>query len=120
MAALALANANVYKMIGKAVLLSSMQFSIGSVEMSSRFTVTSFAKDQDTLQRAADALKQYVTVGVMWAIGVGMMQYASYGGPGLVTAIIANAAIMFWIVSSYRRAFREAAARYNLQPPTMW
>ena len=33
-------------MIGEAILLASMQFSIGSVEMSSKFSVKNFSKDQ--------------------------------------------------------------------------
>lgn len=44
-------------MIGFAVMLASIQFSVGSVEMSSKFSVASFCKDQTTLQRAADALR---------------------------------------------------------------
>lgn len=38
-------------MFGEAILLASMQFSIGSVEMSSKFSVKNFAKDQETLQK---------------------------------------------------------------------
>ena len=47
---------NVFKLMGKAILLASIQASIGSVEMSSKFSVINFSKDQRTLQAAADAL----------------------------------------------------------------
>ena len=43
------------KLIGKSILFASMQFAIGSVEMSSKFSVKNFSKDQDTLQNAADS-----------------------------------------------------------------
>ena len=46
------------KLIGKSILFASMQFAIGSVEMSSKFSVKNFSKDQDTLQNAADALDE--------------------------------------------------------------
>ena len=42
-----------YKTIGEAILFASIQFSIGSVEMSSKFSVMNFSKDQETLQNAA-------------------------------------------------------------------
>jgi hypothetical protein len=45
-----------FEMFGEAILLASMQFAIGSVEMSSKFSVKNFSKDQETLQNAADAL----------------------------------------------------------------
>ena len=41
---------SIAKIIGKAIMLSSIQVAFGSVEMSSRFSVLNFSKEQDTLQ----------------------------------------------------------------------
>ena len=46
-----------YKAIGEAILFASIQFSIGSVEMSSKFSVMNFSKDQETLQKATRLFK---------------------------------------------------------------
>ena len=56
-----------------------MQFAIGSVEMSSKFSVRNFSKDQETLQNAADALADYLRIGIMWTIGVTVLFYAKHG-----------------------------------------
>jgi hypothetical protein len=51
--------------IGKAILFASLQFAIGSVEMSSKFSVKNFATDQTTLQNAANALSDYLIVSLI-------------------------------------------------------
>lgn len=108
------------EIIGRSILLASIQSSIGSVEMSSKFSVLSFAKDQDTLQRAADALTSYIIVGVIWTIGSGFTLYAEFGRIGLIYGIIANVIMMLWIIISYWRAFQYATRRNNLQMPSLF
>lgn len=108
------------KVLGDAILLASMQAAIGSVEMSSKFSVTSFAKDQETLQRAADALTSYIVIGTVWAIGTMLILYAEYGRCGLVSALVANLVIVGWIVISYWQSFKIAVKKYNLQMPKLF
>ena len=55
--------------IGSAILFSSLQFSVASVEMSSKYSVKNFSKDQTTLQHAADSLSDYIYIGTLWTIG---------------------------------------------------
>ena len=108
------------KIIGKGILLGSIQVAIGSVEMSSKFSVLSFAKDQDTLQRAADALTSYIIIGLFWAIGSSLVLYGSYGILGVVSGMVSNLLIMLWIIGSYLHAFKKAADRFNLEYPKMF
>jgi hypothetical protein len=109
------------KILGKSVLLASMQFSIGSVEMSSKFSVRNFSTDQKTLQCAADALDQYNLVGLLWAVGVCCLLYAQYGTLGLACAIGTNLAVLAWIDISYFHAFKQAARDQKLHyPRTFW
>jgi glucose uptake protein GlcU len=105
------------KMIGEAILLASIQFSIGSVEMSSKFSVKNFSKDQETLQNAADALSDYLKIGIFWTIGVTIMLYSNYGVGGAISAILANLLIIVWIYVSYIQSFKMAANKYNLNMP---
>jgi hypothetical protein len=111
--------ADIFKILGKSILLASMQFAIGSVEMSSKFSVKNFSKDQDTLQNAADALSDYIIIGLLWTIGTCFLLYSSYDVRGLIYNFLANLFIIAWIVISYIRAFRYAANKYNLKPPTV-
>ncbi len=108
---------NKMKMIGESILLASIQFSIGSVEMSSKFSVKNFSKDQETLQNAADALADYLKIGILWTIGVAIMLYANHGVAGLISAVIANLAIIIWVYTSYIQSFKIAAEKYNLVMP---
>lgn len=97
-----------------------MQAAIGSVEMSSKFSVTSFAKDQETLQRATDALTSYIIIGSVWAIGTMMILYAEYGFCGFISALAANLVITGWIVVSYWQSFKIACKKYGLKMPILF
>jgi hypothetical protein len=80
----------VFKMLGEAILYSSIQFSIGSVELSSKFSVKNFSTDQLTLQNAADALMDYIKVSLIWAIGVTLLLFSKYGVIGAITSLISK------------------------------
>ncbi len=108
------------RVIGKAIFYASIQASIGSVELSSKFSVINFSKDQETLQRAADALRSYVIVAVVWTIGTILSLYASYGWCGAWIGLAANMVMMGWIIISYIHAFAEAAKRYHLEIPSVF
>jgi len=108
------------KIIAKAIFYASIQSSIASVEMSSKFSVMNFSKDQTTLQRAADALRSYIWVGCLWAMGTVMALYASHGWVGALIGLFANIMMMMWTVVSYTKAFKKAAKDNNLKNPTVW
>jgi hypothetical protein len=113
-------NKQLAKIIGKAIFYSSILSSIGSVEMSSKFSVMNFSKDQETLQRAADALKSFIIVGCVWTVGSVLSLYASYGWCGAWIGLVASLIMMAWIVLSYLHAFNEAAKQYGLIYPTIF
>lgn len=106
-----------FELFGEAVLLASMQFAIGSVEMSSKFSVKNFSKDQDTLQNAADALSDYLRIAIFWTIGLSVLFWARYDMVGIWMALITNLLIVAWIYYSYLHSFEVAAKAYNLQMP---
>ncbi len=106
-------------LFGEAILLASMQFAIGSVEMSSKFSVRNFSKDQETLQNAADALSDYLRIGIMWTIGLTILFYAKHGKVGAMIALITNLLIIAWIYYSYLNAFEYASKTNKLTDPTV-
>ena len=108
------------KLIGKSILFASMQFAIGSVEMSSKFSVKNFSKDQDTLQNAADALSDYLIIGLLWTFGTCLIFYANYRWNGVLLNTIINFAIMYWIYWSYIKSFNSACVKYSLTKPIMF
>lgn len=105
------------KLAGEAILLSSIGFSIASVEMSSKFSVKNFSVNQKTLAAASTALDTYNTVGILWAVGVTLMLWGSYGAPGAIWGLITNAAVLVWINASYLHAFKQAAEQNNVKFP---
>jgi hypothetical protein len=107
------------KIIGQAIFYASIQAAIGSVEMSSRFSVMNFSKDQETLQNAADSLMSYMYVALAWASATILVLYSEYGQMGAIIGIIANAIYISWIYFSYIKAFRKAAKKYGLEEPTL-
>jgi tetrahydromethanopterin S-methyltransferase subunit D len=104
---------------GEGILFASMQFAIGSVEMSSKFSVKNFSKDQNTLQNAADALSDYLFVAALWTIGLSMLFYAKHGKIGAIIMLITNLIIISWIYFSYVNAFKYAAKLNNLKEPNI-
>ena len=106
-------------LFGEAILLASMQFAIGSVEMSSKFSVRNFSKDQETLQNAADALSDYLRIGIMWTAGLTILFYAKHGKVGAIIALITNLLIIAWIYYSYLNAFDYACDTNKLKKPTV-
>lgn len=108
------------KLIGKSILFASMQFAIGSVEMSSKFSVKNFSKDQDTLQNAADALSDYLIIGILWTIGTCLIFYANYKWIGVILNTVINSGIMYWIYWSYIKSFNSACDKYDLKKPIMF
>jgi hypothetical protein len=112
-------NVNAVMLFGEAILLASMQFAIGSVEMSSKFSVRNFSKDQDTLQNAADALSDYLRIGFFWTFGVTILFYAKHDKMGAIIAIITNLLIIAWIYYSYLVSFEYAAKAHNLNMPSV-
>ena len=105
------------KMLGEAILYSSIQFAIGSVEMSSKFSVKNFSKDQETLQNAADALSDYLIIGLLWTIGTTILLYCNYGIMGAIVSGTVNAVIIGWIYISYIQSFKVAVEKYGLKMP---
>ena len=114
------ANTDIYKVLGKAILLASMSFSIGSVTMSSTFSVQNFSTTQDILQRASDALTHYTIIAIVWMMGCSSLLYASYGSRGLWISVAANLAIVGWVWWSYLTSFKQAAKAHNLQMPHLF
>ena len=108
---------NTLKMVGEAILYSSIQFAIGSVEMSSKFSVKNFSKDKETLDNAIEALYDYMKIASIWTIGVALLLYSSYGLTGFLVGLVANLVIIIWIYMSYIEAFRIAANKYGYKCP---
>lgn len=105
------------KCLGDAILYSSISFAIASVEMSSKFSVKNFSKDNETLQNAADALSDYLKIGCLWAVGTTLVLYCNFGVQGAITSVVMNSIIIFWIYVSYQKAFKLAADKNNLNLP---
>lgn len=113
-------NAPLLKIIGKAMMLGSQQYALGSVLMSSTFSVRNFSKDQETLQAAADALVNYMYMGIVWTLSNVLVLAATYGWSGGISATLSNIAIMGWMWTAYLKAFKIAQDKYGLQPPALF
>lgn len=100
--------------VGKSILFASMQFAIGSVEMSSKFSVKNFSTAQEVLDNAVIALRDYLFIGFLWMVGTCLIFYTNYGMKGFWINVGSNMLIMFWIYESYMHAFKAAAEQNKL------
>lgn len=112
-------NANAV-MIGNALLYSGMQFALGSVEQSSRFSVSNFSKDQKTLQAAADALSTYIIIAILWTLASCLVLYGQYGKVGIFWGILTNGIFAGWIIGSYLMTFQKVARDNKLTMPKLF
>jgi hypothetical protein len=108
------------KMIGMSIILASLQFSIASVEMSSKFSVASFSTNDDTLQRAADALRLFMYIAIMWTVACSLVMYSTNGWLGALSGLLANALIVAWIFGSYYHSFVLASKRNKVKFPCIF
>jgi hypothetical protein len=108
------------KLIGKAIFYASLQASIGSVEMSSKFSVMNFSKDQLTLDRAVDALRSYMWIAFAWTAATMLTLYSTDGLLGAFMGLLANAIMIAWIYFSYLKAFKYAASQHGLVDPPVF
>ncbi len=113
-------NKSLMLIIGKSLLFAGIQFSLGSVEMSSKFSVKNFSKDQATLNAAVDALRDYIIIAIIWTLGNCFVFYSNYGWKGLVSSLVANVVFILWIYISYYFAFRTAARANGLKVPGLF
>ena len=107
-------------LFSESLILASLQFALSSTEMSSRYSVLNFSKDQDTLQNACNALSSYILIGIIFGIGGVLALYGSFGVKGAIVCAICNIAVMLWIVLSYLAAFKKAAIKYDLVEPKLF
>jgi hypothetical protein len=110
-------NKNITELLGEAILFASIQFSIGSVEMSSKFSVKNFATDNETLQNAADSLSDYLKISIIWTAGVMLLLYSKFKLIGSITGLLSNLVVILWIYFSYINAFKAASIKANLKMP---
>ena len=108
------------KIIGEALILASIQTSLGSVEMSSKFSVMNFSKDQMTLDGAMKSLREYCIIATIWMIGTCAVLYSQFGVKGLIAGLVSNGIVLTWIIVSYMICFRAAAKKYNLTIPNFF
>jgi hypothetical protein len=108
------------KILGKAILLASIQSALGSIEMSSKFTLLSISKDEDDLQKVADALSSYILLGIFWTIGSVAILYSNYGLTGFWAALITNLIILCWIIYYYISAIGRACKKHNMPCPKLF
>lgn len=106
--------------VGKALLFAGLQFSLGSVEMSSKFSVKNFSTTQKILNQAADALTDYIIVSIFWIVGTSLVFLSNYGLFGLMCNVIANLVVILWIIISYKSAFKSAAKHNHLEIPKLF
>ena len=107
-------------MFGESIFYSSIQFAVGSVEMSSKFSVVNFCKDQEILDNAVEALRNYMYIAAGWTCASMMVLYSKYGWRGILSGLVFNAGIVAWIYYSYINAFNRAAEKYNLVVPSVF
>ena len=111
---------NVPEMLGQAIFYASTQASLGSVAMSSTFSVKNFSKEQEILDNAADALKEYIYIATFWTIAAMLVLFSQYGVLGAVAGFFTNMGYIMWIYCSYIKAFKESATKYKLQVPKVF
>ena len=105
------------KIISKSLFFSSIVWSLGSVELSSKFSVINFAKDQATLDRARDALESFIVVASVWMAATVLSLYASHGWCGAFWALFFSSIITGSIILSYFKSFEQDAKEHNLTYP---
>lgn len=108
------------KVVSRALFSATASFGIGSVELDSKISILNNVKNQEQLNHAVYALREYSIVVILWTTAVAFAMYANYGIRGALTGIFANMLILTWIVSTYSKTFNKLVDMYNLQQPKLF
>ena len=115
-----LTNKELVILIGDAIIVATLQFSIAGVELSSRFGVIHYANTQKKLQHTADSLNSYLLIGVICAILLSSLFYLKNNMVGFTVCLLSNLLIMSLIYYSYLIAFRKAKDMHGLEYPKLF
>lgn len=113
-------NHAIFKVLGKAIILASIQSILASIELSTKIAMVSISKDQITLQKCADSLTSYIVMAIFWTIGTTFLLYSSNGFLGFWLGLISNFVIVSWNIYTYLSSFKKASVKYNLEYPQLF
>ena len=108
------------KILGKAILLASLQSVFASIELSNKISIVLVTKDQETLQKVADSVTMYIIFAFFWALGTCMLLYSSYGLCGFFIGLITNLIVVSLLVYSYLSSIKKLSKKYNLEFPKLF
>lgn len=100
--------------IGQNLLVSASQFSLGSIALSSTYSVINFSKTQEILDNGVSALRKYLYVAIAWLVANCLVMYSQFKYRGVLAAFVFNLVYIVWIVISYQQAFDIAAKQNGL------
>ena len=104
-------------LLGSGLMYAGFTFSLGSVEMSSKYSVENFSKDAATLQAAANALFTYFIIAIIWTVASCLVLYGEYGLKGIIWGAFTNIVFIAWIMISYWMTFKKVSKANGLPMP---
>ena len=103
------------KIAGKVLVSATVQLSLGSLELPSRFMIRSLIRTQEAVDATISEMYSYIVIGLLWAIGTTILMYVQHYYAGAVANILVNLLCIWWIVYRRYTVLVETAAKYGLQ-----
>ena len=93
----------VIKVFSKALMLSTVQFGIVSIQLPNRFEEKHDLTDSLN-KKAIKSLEIYIDIAIFWTLTCCLFLYSLYGKVGLISALVSNALAMMLVFFLFRKA----------------
>lgn len=103
------------KIAGKVLVSATVQLSLGSLELPSRFMIRTFTRTQEAVDATVSEMYSYIVIGLLWTIGTTILMYVQHYYIGAVLNMTVNLLAMWWIIYRRYSVLVETATKYGLQ-----
>ena len=103
------------EIVGKVLVSTTVQATLGSLEMSSRLMIRNFVITQEEADEFINEMRAYIFIGSLWTAGTTFLMYSMHQYLGASLNLLFNLLAMAWII--YRRypVYVKTATKHGLK-----
>lgn len=101
------------ELIGKVLVTTTVQLSLGSLELPSRLLIYNTATSQEAADFIIGEFHTYMLIGGLWTVGTSILLYLSHLHIGALLNSLFNISAMAWIIHRRYSALVANAKKYN-------
>jgi hypothetical protein len=107
-------------LIGKVLVNTAMQATLGNLELPSRLLLRNFTNTQGDADSFIDATHGYILIGGIWTLGTTILMYVMHEHVGALLNLLFQLLAMTWIISRRYSVYIANVQQYNLKSKSLF